>query len=61
MYQRHQIPVADVCVFVVGADPSSRQGAKVRAFWLTYFDAAGARAPSTNYRNMVSDVSEIRC
>jgi hypothetical protein len=53
--------LAGVCVFVVGADPSSQQGAKVRAFWQKYFEAAGAQAPSTNYRNMVSDVGEIRC
>jgi hypothetical protein len=53
--------LANVCVFVVGADPSSNQGAKVRAFWQRYFDAAGARMPSGNYRNMVSDVGEMRC
>jgi hypothetical protein len=53
--------LANVCVFVVGADPSSQAGATVRAFWQKYFEAAGARAPSTNYRNMVSDVSEVHC
>ena len=50
-----------VCVFVVGADPSSRQGAKVRGFWQKYFAAAGAQFPSGSYRNMVSDVSEVHC
>jgi hypothetical protein len=53
--------LANVCVFVVGADPSSKQGAKVRAFWQKYFEAADARMPSVNYRNMVSDVGEIHC
>jgi hypothetical protein len=53
--------LANVCVFVVGADPSSQQGARVRAFWQKYFATAGARMPSVNYRNMVSDVGEMRC
>jgi hypothetical protein len=53
--------LANVCVFVVGADPSSRQGAKVRGFWQKYFVAAGAQFPSGSYRNMVGDVGEIHC
>ena len=44
-----------------GADPSSRQGAKVRSFWQKYFEAAGGKFPSGNYRNMVGDLSEIHC
>jgi hypothetical protein len=53
--------LANVCVFVVGAEVASRQGAKVRGFWQKYFEAAGARFPGANYRNMVADVSEVHC
>lgn len=53
--------LANVCVFVVGAEVASRQGAKVRGFWQRYFEAAGARFPGANYRNMVADVSEVHC
>jgi hypothetical protein len=53
--------LADVCVFVVGADPSTSRGAKVRAFWQKYFEAAGASFPAGNYRNMVADVGEVHC
>jgi hypothetical protein len=53
--------LANVCVFVVGAETASRQGAKVRGFWQRYFEAAGARLPTGNYRNMVADVGEVHC
>jgi hypothetical protein len=53
--------LANVCVFVVGADPTSSRGARVRAFWQRYFVAAGASFPRENYRNMVADANEIHC
>jgi hypothetical protein len=51
----------NVCVFVVGADPTTRAGARVRAFWEHYFDAAGATFKTENYRSMVADAREIGC
>jgi hypothetical protein len=53
--------LAGVCVFVVGADQTTAQGARVRRFWTRYFDAAGATFRPENYRNMVADPAEIRC
>jgi hypothetical protein len=50
-----------VCVFVVGADPLSSTGARVRKFWQRYFDATGATFGPANYRNMVADAAELRC
>jgi len=51
----------NVCVFVVGADPTTRTGARVRAFWEHYFQATGATFKPENYRNMVADAAEIGC
>jgi hypothetical protein len=51
----------DVCVFVVGADPTSRKGARVRQFWQHYFQATNADYSPSNYRNMVADAAEISC
>jgi len=50
-----------VCVFIAGADVTTRRGAKVRAFWSEYLSAAGAELASGGYRNMLPDASEIRC
>ena len=50
-----------VCVVISGADVSSARGAAIREFWSKYFDAAGTRVASDNYRNMISDPSEISC
>ncbi len=50
-----------VCVVVVGADVSSARGAAVRDFWDKYFQAAGTRVSPDNYRNMISDPSEVAC
>jgi hypothetical protein len=50
-----------VCVVVAGADVSSERGAAIRDFWDRYFAAAGTRVSSDNYRNMISDPSEISC
>ena len=50
-----------VCVVVVGADVSSARGAAIRDFWDKYFQAAGTRVEADNYRNMISDPSEVAC
>ena len=51
----------DVCVVVAGADVSSARGAAIREFWNKYFEAAGTHVSPDNYRNMISDPSEIAC
>ena len=50
-----------VCVVVAGADVSSARGAAIRDFWNKYFEAAGTRVAPDNYRNMISDPSEVSC
>ena len=50
-----------VCVVVAGADVSSARGAAIRDFWDKYFAAAGTTVSSDNYRNMISDPSEVNC
>ena len=50
-----------VCVVVVGADVSSARGAAIRDFWNRYFQAAGTSVSPDNYRNMISDPSEVTC
>ncbi len=50
-----------VCVVVVGADVSSARGAAIRDFWDKYFRAAGTSVSPDNYRNMISDPSEVAC
>jgi hypothetical protein len=50
-----------VCVVVAGADVSSARGAAIREFWNKYFEAAGTRVSADNYRNMISDPSEVAC
>ena len=50
-----------VCVVVAGADVSSARGAAIREFWNDYFQAAGTRVEAENYRNMISDPSEVAC
>jgi hypothetical protein len=50
-----------VCVVVVGADVSSARGAAIREFWNDYFKAAGTQVAPENYRNMISDPSEVAC
>ena len=51
----------DVCVVVAGADVSSARGAAIRDFWNKYFEAAGTHVAADNYRNMISDPSEVGC
>lgn len=50
-----------VCVVVAGADVSSVRGAAIRDFWNRYFEAAGTQVSPDNYRNMISDPSEVAC
>jgi hypothetical protein len=50
-----------ICVVVAGADVISARGAAIREFWNKYFEAAGARVDPDNYRNMISDPSEVAC
>jgi len=40
---------------------SSARGAAIRDFWDKYFAAAGTSVSPDNYRNMISDPSEISC
>jgi hypothetical protein len=53
--------LSGVCVVVAGADVSSARGSAIREFWNKYFVAAGTRVAPDNYRNMISDPSEINC
>jgi hypothetical protein len=50
-----------VCVVVAGADVTTERGAAIRDFWNKYFEAAGTRVAPDNYRNMISDPSEVAC
>jgi len=50
-----------VCVVVAGANVSSARGAAIREFWNKYFEAAGTSVSPDNYRNMISDPSEVAC
>jgi hypothetical protein len=59
--QRRIPQLPGVCVVVSGADVSSARGAAIRDFWEKYFAAAGAELPPENYRNMISNASEIGC
>ena len=43
-------PLDHVCVLVVGADPSTKDGVVVRDFWQRYFEASNATLTDTNYR-----------
>ena len=43
-------PLDHVCVLVVGADPSTKEGVVVRDFWQRYFEASNATLSDTNYR-----------
>ena len=53
--------LSGVCVVVAGADVSSARGAAIREFWDKYFEAAGTHVSPDNYRNMISDPSEVGC
>jgi hypothetical protein len=59
--QRRIPELRGVCVVVAGADVSTARGAAIRDFWTKYFEAAGTRISPDNYRNMISDPSEISC
>lgn len=51
----------NACIFVVGADATTREGAAVREFWLEYFGAAGARLGRENYRLLAPGAGELVC
>jgi hypothetical protein len=53
--------LSGVCVVVAGADVSSARGAAIREFWNKYFEAAGTHVSPDNYRNMISDPTEVAC
>ena len=40
----------DACVIVIGADHTTGAGQRVRSFWESYFEAAGARLDESHYR-----------
>lgn len=50
----------DACVVVIGADPTTATGQRVRRFWSAYFDAAGASLDPDNYRVRVP-VDAVGC
>lgn len=50
----------DACVVVIGADPTTPEGQRVRAFWSAYFEAAGGELEPGNYR-LRPPVNEIGC
>ena len=50
-----------MCVSVVGADPSTPDGVKIRTFWTSYFKAAGADFSTDRYRLTVSDSQNLGC
>lgn len=59
--ERRLPDLRDVCVFVAGADATTRAGARVRDFWQHYFEATGASLRPESYRNMVADAGAIGC
>ena len=52
--------LAGTCVVVIGADPTTPNGQRVRTFWGDYFEAAGAEMESGNYR-LRAPVDEVGC
>ena len=60
--QQGLVPSLDsVCVAVVGADASTAHGVKVREFWQSYFQVAGARFTPERYVHSASTPSVLRC
>jgi hypothetical protein len=60
--QQGLVPSLDsVCVAVVGADASTAHGVKVREFWQSYFQAAGARFAPERYVHSASTPAVLRC
>ncbi|HUF12619.1 MAG TPA: hypothetical protein VMN78_05950 [Longimicrobiales bacterium] len=43
-------PLDGTCVVVIGGDPTTPAGQQVRAFWIDWFEAAGAALEPANYR-----------
>ena len=52
--------LAGACVVIIGADPTTPAGQRVRRFWTEYFSATGANLPEGNYR-LRAPVNEISC
>jgi hypothetical protein len=50
----------EACVVVIGADPTTAAGQRVRAFWSDWFDAADARLDAGHYRAR-APVDVLRC
>ncbi len=48
------------CIVVIGADPTTPNGQRVRTFWNQYFSAAGAELDNGNYR-LRAPVEEVGC
>lgn len=48
------------CVVVIGADPTTAHGQRVRQFWNRYFEATGADLSAANYR-LRAPVEELTC
>jgi hypothetical protein len=53
--------LADACVSVLGADPTTKEGVTVRKFWQSYFTAAGASLDSNQYRTTPPTSGAIPC
>jgi hypothetical protein len=50
-----------VCVAVVGADPSTSEGIRIRQFWRRYFEMSGARFDKERYRLSAPDTTALAC
>jgi hypothetical protein len=53
--------LSGACVLVVGADPTNRDGVRVRDFWQSYFAAAGANLSPANYRATPPTGGSAKC
>jgi hypothetical protein len=53
--------LARACVMAIGADPSTKHGVGVRAFWQEYFAATGAEFSTDHYRQIIPRIDLLRC
>jgi hypothetical protein len=53
--------LSGVCVSVVGADATTPQGVRVREFWESYFQAAGADLTRERYFHKTSNPALLSC
>ncbi len=49
------------CVVVVGADPATPVGQRVREFWIAYFEAAGAELRRERYSYQMTSARNLAC